>query len=443
MRPRTLLWRTVLLLVVLLIGVQIAAFQLFRVSEREPRAREIAQQLVSVVNLTRAALITSDPSKRRALLAELSQREGIRIYPAEERQPPEMRIERPAMMIIEDEMRRQLGANTRAVLVPGNGGMLWASFEIDRDSYWLVIPRGRLERPFSWRWVGWIGGVLALATLCGWLIVYRINRPLRSLTHAAIRLGQGGQPLPVREDGPEEIRALTRAFNRMSSELAHLDADRKLLLAGVSHDLRTPLARLRLAVEMLSANADSTAKAAMVQDIEDMDTIIGQFVAFVKEGDGEDLRECDLNELAQSVAERYARLGQPMKLELGAVSTIALRPMAMQRLLTNLLDNAFKHGRSPTAQAEVTVQTWQQSGRIYLSVLDRGPGVPESEVPRLLQPFERLENARSNLSGSSGLGLAIVDRIARMHDGRLHLLARAGGGLEARVELVGGARRTS
>jgi two-component system osmolarity sensor histidine kinase EnvZ len=191
---------------------------------------------------------------------------------------------------------------------------------------------------------------------------------------------------------------------------------------------------------MLSANTDGTARAAMVQDIEDMDTIIGQFVAFVKEGDSEDLRECDLNELAQSVAERYARLGQPMKLELGAASIIAVRPIAMQRLLTNLLDNAFKHGCSATAQADVTVQTWQQSGRLYLSVLDRGPGVPESEVPRLLQPFERLENARTNLSGSSGLGLAIVDRIARMHDGRLHMLARAGGGLEARVELAGGTK---
>jgi len=270
--------------------------------------------------------------------------------------------------------------------------------------------------------------------VCGWLIVYRINRPLRSLTQAAIRLGQGGQPQPVSEDGPEEIRALTRAFNRMSTELAHLDADRKLLLAGVSHDLRTPLARLRLAVEMLPADANNAAKAGIVQDVEDMDAIIGQFVAFVKEGGGEDLRSCDLNELAQSAAERYTRLGQPVKLELAARTSIPVRPMAMQRLLANLLDNAFKHGRSPPAQAEVTVQTWQQGGRIYLSVLDRGPGVPESDAQRLLQPFERLESSRSNLSGS-GLGLAIVDRIARTHGGRLQLLARAGGGLEARVEL--------
>ena len=106
MRPRTLLWRTVLLLAVLLIGVQIAALQLFRISETEPRAREIAQQLVSVVNLTRAALITSAPAKRRPLLTELSQREGIRIYPNEERQPPETRIERPGIRFIEDEMRQ-------------------------------------------------------------------------------------------------------------------------------------------------------------------------------------------------------------------------------------------------------------------------------------------------------------------------------------------------
>ena len=433
MRPRTLLWRTVLLLALLLIGVQIAAFQLFRITEREPRARQIAQQLVSVVNLTRAALITADPTKRRALLAELSEREGIRIYPADERQPPEARIERPGMLIIEDEMQRTLGPRTRAVLVPGNGGTLWASFEIDEDRYWLVIPRARLERAFPWRWVGWICAVLALAVLCGWLIVYRINRPLRTLTQAALRLGRGGVPQPVREDGPEEIRALTRAFNEMSTELTSLDADRKLLLAGVSHDLCTPLARLRLAAEMLPADLDNDAKAGIVQDIEDMDTIIGQFVAFVRDGSDEAQQCVNLDELVQSVVQRYVRLGHCVKVEPAASAPVSVRPMAMQRLLANLLDNAFKYGHTPHAPAEVTVQTWQQGSKIYLSVLDRGPGVPESEAQRVLEPFERLESARSNLTGS-GLGLAIVDRIARMHGGRLQLLARAGGGLEARIE---------
>jgi two-component system osmolarity sensor histidine kinase EnvZ len=434
MRPRTLLWRTVLLLAVLLIGVQIAALQLFRISETEPRAREIARQLVSVVNLTRAALITSAPGKRRPLLTELSEREGIRIYPVEEREPPQMRIERPGIRFIEDELRRSLGPQTQVVLVPGNGGTLWVSFDIDEIGYWLVIPRARLERPFPWRWVGWICALLALAVLCGWLLVYRINRPLRSLTQAAIRLGRGEQPAPVGEDGPEEIRALTRAFNRMSADLAHLDADRKLLLAGVSHDLRTPLARLRLAVEMLPTTTDCATRAAIVQDIEDMDGIIGQLVAFVKEGGDEEHQRVEVNELARSVAERYTRLGQTVYLELGVVAPLAVRPMALQRLLANLLDNAFKHGHSLLASAEVTLQTWQQGAKIYVSVLDRGPGVPEVDAQRLLQPFERLESARSNLSGS-GLGLAIVDRIARMHEGRLQLLARAGSGLEARVEL--------
>jgi two-component system, OmpR family, osmolarity sensor histidine kinase EnvZ len=170
-----------------------------------------------------------------------------------------------------------------------------------------------------------------------------------------------------------------------------------------------------------------------VQDIEDMDVIIGQFVAFVKEGSDEPQECVDLNELVHSVVQRYVRLGQCLKLERGVPAPVSLRPMAMQRLLSNLLDNACKHGCTTQAPAEVTVQTWQQGGKVYLSVLDRGPGVPESETQRVLQPFERLESARSNLTGS-GLGLAIVDRIARLHGGRLQLLTRAGGGLEARIE---------
>jgi two-component system osmolarity sensor histidine kinase EnvZ len=268
------------------------------------------------------------------------------------------------MLIIEDEMRRALGPRTRAVLVPGDGGTLWASFDIDADSYWLVIPRARLERAFPWRWVGWICAVLALAVLCGWLIVYRINRPLRTLTYAALRLGQGAVPQPVLEDGPEEIRALTRAFNEMGTELARLDADRKLLLAGVSHDLRTPLARLRLAAEMLPPDIGNGARAGIVQDIEDMDAIIGQFVAFVKEGSDEPHQRVDLDELVQSVVQRYVRLGQCVKVEPGVRAPVSVRPMAIQRLLANLLDNAFKHGRIRQTAAEVTVQTWQQGTKI-------------------------------------------------------------------------------
>jgi two-component system osmolarity sensor histidine kinase EnvZ len=433
--PRTLLWRTVVLIAVLLIVALTAAIQVLRLSEREPRARQIARQVASVVNLTRSALITAAPEKRRGLLADLSEMEGIRIYPADEDGPPAVRLELPWMSIMQDELQRLLGSDTRAVFVPGDGGRLWVSFKIDDDTFWLVIPRGRFEHPFAWRWLGWITALLALAIVGAYLIVARVNRPLRRLTTAAARVGRGERLEPLVEDGPAEVRELTRAFNQMAADLAHLDADRKLLLAGVSHDLRTPLSRLRLAVEMLPDERDDTTKLGMVQDIEDMDAVIGQFTAFVREGEGEQKAATDLDALVRACLERYTRAGRTIDTRLAPLPKLPLRATAMQRLIANLVDNALKYGiRAGASDAEVEVHTWQQGERVYLSVLDRGPGIPSGSAPRLMQAFTRLDTSRANSKGS-GLGLAIVDRIARSHGGSVSLLARTGGGLEARVEL--------
>ena len=433
--PRTLLWRTVALIAVLLFIALAAAVQVFRLTEREPRARQIAQQVASLVNVTRSALITAAPGKRRSLLADLSESEGIRIYPADEISPRPVRFEVPWMPVVQDELHRLLGPDTHAVFVPGEGGHLWVSFKIDDDVFWLVVTRSRFEHPFAWRWLGWIAALLVLTILCAYLIVAHVNRPLRRLTAAATRLGRGEPLEPLTEDGPAEVRGLTRAFNQMAADLAHLDADRKLLLAGVSHDLRTPLSRLRLAVEMLPDAHDDGAKHGMVQDIEDMDAVIAQFTAFVREGEGEQKTATDLDELVRGCLERYARAGRAIGTRLAPLPRLALRATSMQRLIANLVDNALKYGmRAGASGAEVEVHTWQQGDRVYLSVLDRGPGIPSGSAQHLVQPFTRLDASRTNPTGS-GLGLAIVDRIARSHGGSLSLLARTGGGLEARVEL--------
>ena len=431
--PRSLLWRTVLLIAALLIAAQFTALLLFQFSDRGPRAQEAAQQLTSFVKLTRAALTSTAPDKRRNLLKQLSEREGIRIYAEGEGDPPEVASQPSWLPTLADELHRSLGPSTRYRFVPSQGGNLWVSFSVNGDNFWAVIPRTQLEHPFPWRWLGWVAAVLAFAMLGAYAIVSRINGPMRGLAAAAVRLGRGETPDRLREDGPAEVRALTRAFNQMAANLARLDADRTVLLAGVSHDLRTPLSRLRLEVEMLSKDAQS--KGGMIQDIEDMDAIIGQFLAYVQEGAAEPKQTVDLNALARAAAERYERLGKKVVLDAVEVPSLPLRATAVTRLINNMLDNAFKYGRRPEQpQAEVTLRTARQGDQVCLSVLDRGPGIPESEFARLKKPFTRLDTSRSNAVGS-GLGLAIVDRIARQHEGRLWLTARDGGGLGATVEL--------
>jgi two-component system osmolarity sensor histidine kinase EnvZ len=228
------------------------------------------------------------------------------------------------------------------------------------------------------------------------------------------------------------VAALGRAFNEMARDVRSLDQDRRLLLAGISHDLRTPLARLRLGVEMLPSGGDAGLNAGMVQDIEDMDAIIDQFLSYVREGSNEEAAlESDLAAAVHSVVERYQRRGQPVRMTdaVGVLPPVRLRPLSFQRLLSNLVDNALRHGGG-----DIEVRAGRAGpATLQVCVLDRGPGIPEAERARMLQPFQRLGSARTD--PGSGLGLAIVDRIARLHGGRVLLDGREGGGLKVTVEL--------
>jgi len=424
--PRTLLWRTFVLIAGLILLAVAAWFELFRFSEREPRARQTADLVASVVNLTRVALVTAQPDLRRELLLDLQEQEGIRIYPAEadERITP-LTLDRPGTQIFAEEVRRQLGPDTRLAVERDGLPGFWVSFRIASDEYWVMLPRERIERQAALRWLGWGAFVLVAALAGAWLIVFRLRRPLRALVGAAADVGRGRVPAPLEESGPQEIQTVSRAFNQMTRDLARLEDDRALILAGVSHDLRTPLARLRLGLEM--ADADAPLKGGMAADIDEMDRIIGQFLDFARAAGGEPAAPTDLAALARDIAARYRDAGHALTEEIVAVPEVTVRPMAIRRLVTNLVDNAIRHG-----DGDIRLRVAPASRAAVIEVLDRGPGIPADEVERLKQPFTRLETARSG-KGGSGLGLAIVDRIARMHGGSFDLLPREGGGLVARV----------
>ncbi len=428
--PRTLLVRT-FLLISLLIFVSVSIWlTLFGLAEREPRARQLAQLAVSVVNLTRAALVAADPVKRLELLRDLAESEGVHLYPAE---PSDVVIALPDTFffhVMHDTARSQLGPNTRlASSINGQSG-IWVSFSIgdtNEDDYWLMLPGERAESDFPWQWLGWGSVSLTLALLVAWLIVSRVTLPLRVLARAAREVGRGKHPDPVPERGALELLQLAKAFNRMSVDLKRIDAERSEVLAGISHDLRTPLARLRLESEM--SISDEVARDAVNEDIEQMDAIIAQFLDFAR-GESEEQPElADINTLVTQVAGTLGRASHLPEVILGEIPKTVIRRQALSRALANLLENARKYGRD-----HISVITYADNGEILIDVLDRGPGIPESEIERLKRPFTRLENARTDTKGT-GLGLAIVERIVRLHGGTLDLLPRDGGGLIARLRL--------
>jgi two-component system osmolarity sensor histidine kinase EnvZ len=426
--PRTLLWRTFLLVAAVILVAVAAWFQIFRAYEREPRARNLAQMVASVVNITRSAIVTARPELRRALLVELTELEGIRVYPADDDEVIAPVDEtREGTRLLNEEIRRRLGEDTRIVASRNGESGFFVSFRIDDDEYWVMMPRERFERRIALQWLGWGALALALALAAAYFIVFRLKRPLRQLTAAATAVGQGRAPPPLAEKGPEEIETLARAFNQMSGNLERLEADRALILAGVSHDLRTPLARLRLGIEM--SDGDAVLKQGMAADIDEMDAIIGQFLDFARAGREEPGEPADVADIAADIARHYEEVGQPLRHEIAATAPRALRRQAIRRAIANLVDNAQRY-----AGGEVVMRVAPAGEAAVIEVLDRGPGIPAEHAERMKQPFTRMESARSN-AGGSGLGLAIVDRIAQMHGGRLDLLPRDGGGLVARITL--------
>jgi two-component system osmolarity sensor histidine kinase EnvZ len=422
----TLFWRSFLLIAALIVVSVLASFQISRVYEREPRAREMAQQAVTVVNLTRAALVNADPVLRRELLLELNEREGIRIYPVTNEEKlaplrPQGMLDRVATLV-----RAQQGPGTRFAARRDDMRGFWVSFYIDEDEFWVMLPRERFEPEFGLEWLGWGAALLALALLGAWLIASRIARPLAGLAEAARRIGRGDVPAPLTEDGARELRTVQSAFNRMTGDLASMERERAMVLAGISHDLRTPLSRLRLAVEM--SGADAATAEGMNADIGEMDQVIGQFLDFAR-GDDEQREPVQVDQLADEVAAHFAKLGKPVRRTGSSGTTIQAARMALHRALMNLVENSLRY-----AGGEIELGAAQRDGQVLLEVLDRGPGIPGSEVERLKRPFTRLDEARSG-QGGAGLGLAIVERVARAHGGRFELASRQGGGLAARLIL--------
>lgn len=430
--PQSLLSRSVLLISALLVVSQLIWFGLYRSYNVRSQSEYIADQISGILGTVSVALETMPASARRKFSERLPELQHIRILPGtawDEEQIP--LPQSPLLMAIGEHLKRDWPHDVEALaMLEDAQHALWIKIKVNDLAHWVVFPAESRRSASAWAWSGWSIFGLTLALAGGYLLMLRVNRPLHDLARAAEDIGAGKTPLRLAEQGPTEIRALSQAFNQMTSNLKQLDADRAVLLAGISHDLRTPLSRLRLGVEMMDAPLDDGLKDGMIQDIEDIDTIINQFLDFAREGGNEPSRPGeDLNQIAASVCERFARVGKPVRLVAGHLPPLTLKPIATQRMITNLVDNALRY-----SNAGVEVHTGVDNGRAVIKVLDRGPGIPDTEVARVMQPFTRLEISRSGGKGS-GLGLAIVDRAARMHGGHVSLLGRDGGGLEARVEL--------
>ncbi|MFN9389359.1 MAG: ATP-binding protein [Betaproteobacteria bacterium] len=430
--PQSLLARSVLLISAILIASQLAWIEFTRLSAQRSQSAQIASTVASVLNTVAVALESMPAASRRRFIEKLpAAMQNVRLLPATTWDVDEVAVpQSPLLAPISEQLHGRGGSAQVIAVLEDSERALWVKLQVRNQAWWVVFPAEALGLGPAAAWAGWSVVSLALALAGGLALMLRVNRPLRALTKAAADIAEGKTPAPLPELGPSEIRTLSQAFNRMSGALRAQESNRAVLLAGVSHDLRTPLSRLRLALELSRAGIDPSVREGMQADIEDMDAIINQFLDFAREAAAEQPQaRADLNALVQALADRYRRRGHPEQTQLSALPPLELKPMAMQRMITNLVDNALRYGAG-----DVEIETSQDGAVAVLKVLDRGPGIPEQDVERVMQPFTRLDQARSDVQGA-GLGLAIVDRVARMHGGRVQLAQRQGGGLEVRVEL--------
>lgn len=430
-----LFWRTFFLLGFLLAISMATWVASFRFVERGPVAQQFADQLVSIVTITRAALTHSAPDLRRELLFDLASNEGIRVYPLETTDRIEPPLDSALMPRLQQSVRAKLGEDTKFASMVNDIPGFWISFKIeDDDEYWLMLEKHRFERVSGLQWFWWAAVVLVLSLLGAAFISRLINQPLARLAFAAKSMAKGEPPQPLPETGPAEIREANGSFNQMVKDLERLDSDRVLLLAGISHDLRTPLTRMQLEIEM--ADLTEEERKGMQSDIRQMDAIIGKFLDYARPSDSTDFSAIDLTALLDQAVQEGRRLPAT---HIAAILDENISVMGnatdLQRVVSNLLENARRYGRTKDSDiAEIEIKCRRRKNYAVIKISDQGPGVPDADQEKMLNPFTRLDTARGQANGA-GLGLAIVNRVIKRHGGVLKLKNRESGGFVISIAL--------
>ena len=435
--PKTLFWRLAALLMIALVVAVLAMVFLFRQDRATLIARNFTEAKMEQIEALRATLakVPTDESAGRPQLQlqRLGREYGVMLIPTD-RRPEIGQVPRgPALAPLVEKLQEQLGRDTEIRLgMRLDQPVVWIRLKLGAQgarAVWAGIPIRNVEvGEVPMRLLLTLGGVMAILLAATLWFARRLSRPLADLADAVDKVAVGKRPDPLPEDGPTEIARVARNVNRMAANLERLERDRSTMLAGISHDIRTPLTRLRLAGEM--AVSDPQSRSEMAADIDEIDRVVTQFLDFARGNPKEAPVRLDLRESLSAVAAKAESRSLPVQWSRGSDALcVNTFPAAFERMLMNLIENAHRYGKPPV---ELTLS---RDGAIAeIDVLDVGAGVNSADVERLKQPFVRGDQARGGVMGA-GLGLALVERLAQWHGGSFDLLPRAGGGTIARLRL--------
>jgi two-component system osmolarity sensor histidine kinase EnvZ len=426
--PRTLFGRTALVIALVSFAFQVFTLAVITYFALIPLGRDATDDVAALMLGTAQAWHSSPAAERPQLRERVGRLHRLQVQdPLREASAFSSLL--PYFRLLESALSARSGQPVALLTSRAEDGESW---------YWADLPTGggkvrvgfpasrvAVQPSLAVMLILSVGALVALIT-SAWL-AHRLIAPLSRLSAATQRIGRGqrGEPLP--ETGPAELATLAHEFNRMGEQVEELLSNRTTLLAGISHDLRTPLARIQLALGMLSEKPDKGLLERVLRDVEGMNNLIGRCLEVSRDFAEKDSVELDLCDLLAGVAMEFAHTGVEIRGHKGPDCHLRVRPLALKRILSNLVDNAQRYGAGQAIDIEYHIA----ANHVEICVLDRGPGIAEAEREKVFQPFYRLEPSRNSRTGGSGLGLAIVRQLATANGWTVGLAARPGGGTTA------------
>lgn len=436
MLPRTLFSRTAFV-----IALASIVFQLFTIAVIShfallPLGRNATNDFASLLMGVSESWLATDPEDRPHLLERMNKFHQLQVQdPPTAVQAIQPRLPHllPYFHLLESALSQRTGHSIALQQAPGPDGSPWYWVDMPvRETFVRIgFPPSRITvQPSLALIIILAAGIIVTLLTSAWL-AHRLTQPLARLAAMTQHIGKGQRPAPLPETGPTELATLVREFNRMGEQVEELLANRTTLLAGISHDLRSPLARIQLALGMLSEKPDRDLLERIMRDVDQMNQLIGRCLEVGRDFAEKDRLEINLCGMLAEIADDYAASGTEIRSHRGAVCELTVRPLALRRILVNLLDNAVRYGNGQPIDIEYEIT----ADMVEIRIMDRGPGIPDNAREAVFQPFHRLDPSRSSRTGGSGLGLAIVRQIASANDWSVTLDARPDGGTIARVRL--------
>lgn len=433
--PPTLFGRTALVIAVVSIAFQIFTLAVIFYFALVPLGRHATEDFATLMLSSAQTWQTAPATERPALSARLAEKHRLMVR-AELQPTSEFARYLPYFHFLEAALSQRIGQSIRLGQTTVDGkNWYWAILPVADDSGVVTsiqvgFPASRVAvQPSAALLIILFVGAAVTFLTAAWL-AHWLTLPLARMASVTQRIGKGQRPAPLPETGPTELATLAREFNRMGEEVESLLANRTTLLAGISHDLRSPLTRIRLALGMLTEKPDNDLIERIVHDVENMNQLIARCLEVGRDFSERDASDLNLCQLLAEVAEEHAA-GVEIRGRRGPTCHLRAKPLALKRILSNLVDNAARYGDGKPVDIEYEISgAW-----VEIRVLDCGPGIPESEREAVFQPFRRLDPSRSSRTGGSGLGLAIVRQIALANNWSVTLDERPGGGTIARIRL--------